>query len=482
MSDPKDPKREPGSFGRFLTKVLDASKELASDLGDQASEASASAKEKLQSAIERTDRESALANSDSLDRLRASDNPLIAMETRHVPAHVTQSMIFLAASAGVFQNATEISRFTRDLMDHDQAAVQQWLRRVFSPEQAREISIWMDTAPASEYAGGWAHRLHHGHDLSAMATLTQEHGFVGTAEWMNHVWLRDFWTPHGVPYLPAGSGTVYEWLIDLGLSPSTAMSVLSLNAAETASGVLIFFSAMRAKRVFGSISRARKYRSSLNQVVALVEEGSESEALRLVGEIETFAEKSGAEHLRLDLAGFCLSLSHKDNTERSAKWGDKAFMIAYDLCRSSASFPKVVDYHGGTKVSFQGLAAQIIVSSLSCRAQLQAPDLSNAADRVDFGIRRLLEVSVEQSKHSNIHIGGKALAGYRPYSALTNQIIALELSLALGSLYRTGTDPASIRAKMMQIINEIGLQGRPHAEFADRLGRNMETIYPVSAH
>ena len=212
-------------------------------------------------------------------------------------------------------------------MDHDQAAVQQWLRRVFNPDQAREISVWMDAAPGAEYAGGWAHRLIHGHDFAAMTEVMQEYGLVGAAEWANHVWLRGFWTPHGVPYLPAGSGTVYEWLMDAGLSSSTAMGLLTINAAEAASGLLLYMSAMRVGRAGFALGRVRKYRNELDQVIQLVEEGSEVEAVWLVGQIEAFSERKGVSHLRLHLATFCLEMALSGQSKIPAALFDVNYFV-----------------------------------------------------------------------------------------------------------------------------------------------------------
>lgn len=200
----------------YSIKILDEGIDKAREIGE----------EQLERANDKLDEwkadHSSLVNGDSISALEKSENPLIELERRKVPKHVTMHLIHLFTAAGVFTNADDITRFTRDLMDNDNAAIQQWLRKVFSPEEAREISLWMDTSPGAEYAGGWAHRLEHGHDISALVELSNEYGLTGAIEWTNHVWLRDFWTPHGVPYLPSGSGTVYDWLVSAGVAPQTA--------------------------------------------------------------------------------------------------------------------------------------------------------------------------------------------------------------------------------------------------------------------
>src|SRR5438552_6574802 len=61
----------------------------------------------------------------------------------------------------------------------------------------------MDHVLGTDHVGGWLHRLQHGHDLSAVAHMWWEHGFGGGAQALYHVYGRDFFTPHGIPILPA---------------------------------------------------------------------------------------------------------------------------------------------------------------------------------------------------------------------------------------------------------------------------------------
>lgn len=190
------------------TRFVKYLKSLAENVGNQTSDAVTSATE---AGKERVDEflsgRTGLVLADSVERLKSSENPLIRLETQKIPQNFRASFLYAAAAAGMFANATEVTRVTRALMDDDKALLQQWLRNGFNPEQAADISAWMDRVPGTEVAGGFGHRLLHGHDAQAMFELMREHGSVGAIEWTNHVWLRDFWTPHGVPYLPAGTET-----------------------------------------------------------------------------------------------------------------------------------------------------------------------------------------------------------------------------------------------------------------------------------
>lgn len=421
-----------------------------------------------------------LVVADSVDRLQASDNPLIRIQTQKVPQNFCASFLYAAAAAGMFQNADEVTRVTRALMDDDKSLLQQWLRKVFNPEQAADISAWMDRVPGSEVAGGFGHRLLHGHDTQAMFELMRDHGSVGGIEWANHVWLRDFWTPHGVPYLPAGSETAREWLLDMGVSPSTVLSLLSINVAEAASGLLAFYSVRRAKRGIEAFVTARRYKKSVDEIKRHVQDGSELDALRLVEDVEAFSEREAAPHLRLDLAVLCLGLSQRPDHPQAPAWGTRSFFIASNLCRASDKFPTDVPYHGDTRVSFHGLAATILASSYASQIRRVDTDWELISGRLEFGIRQFLHVANEQGNASKVQIHGKPVWGYRPYSALTNQLLALELTVAYGSLCGTSIDPVTIRRKMAAGLSELCCQSDHSANLARDIKRNLDRVYPHS--
>lgn len=418
-------------------------------------------------------------NGDSITELEDSDNPLINLHRQKVAKHAKQAAIYFAVASQVFVNADEISRFTRDLMDKDSAAVQQWLRRVFNPEEAKEISAWMDAAPGYETAGGWAHRLAHGHDLDAMFTLVNEYGYTGGLEWANHVMLRDFWTPHGVPYLPTGSSSIYEWLVNQDVAPSTAMSVLTINAAELASGLLLFSSFDRISSGLKSYAKIRRYKNALAEINDLVDQGLYNAALDRVADIEIRIDWDDIQSLRMDLALLCLRLSYAKETPNKALWGNKAYTIAENLCRVSSNFPESIPYHGGTRVSFTGLAATIMASSYASHVQ-QTRDDSEINHKVEFGIRRLLDLAEKLSKKRKISLGDKSTWGYRPYSAATNLLLALDLSINYGSLHKIDADPMAIRRRLLQVLSEIEEVEAQESSLANRVRQDIERVYPAS--
>ena len=420
---------------------------------------------------------------DSVEAFLNSDNPLVELEKRKIPKHVTMHLIHLFTAAGVFTNADQITQFTRAIMDNDSGAVQQTLRKVFSPEEAREISLWMDTSPGAEYAGGWAHRLDHGHDVGALIELSGEYGLTGAAEWANHVWLRDFWTPHGVPYLPVGSSSAYEWLIEQGVSPSTALSLLTVNAAEAATGLLMFSAAKRIYSIHQIKARIRNYKNGISKADQLIEAGREPEALRLIQNAEIHS-SSGEHtaHLRLNTAIFCLTNSMKPDSPIAREWGDQAYHIAYELCRSGGSIPETILYHGNTLVSFHGLAATILAASWSSHVQQKTVNGLTIEQSLLFGIKKFRELAHKQVNPRLPKVNQSHLYGNRPLSALTNQFMALELTLAVGSVDEIEIDPIMLREELMAMLEQIREQKLlvTEAQIIDRIQENIERLYPMA--
>jgi len=69
--------------------------------------------------------------------------------------------------------------------------------------------------------------------------------------------------------------------------------------------------------------------------------------------------------------------------------------------------------------------------------------------------------------------------GYRPYSALTNQLLALELSMACGTLHAIKTDPLAIRRTMKETLSNLKKDGMEHEQMAVSIEKNLDRIYPL---
>src|SRR5439155_18844651 len=118
---------------------------------------------------------------------------------------------------------------------------------LIGPEKADAVNYWMDHVPGTDYiGGGWLHRLQHGHDLSAVTHMWWQHGSGGGLEALYHIYGRDFFTPAGIPILPAGSEHMHEFLTgDLHLSSLEAAHLLSINAVELLGGILSVLAIVR---------------------------------------------------------------------------------------------------------------------------------------------------------------------------------------------------------------------------------------------
>src|SRR5262249_25204398 len=112
------------------------------------------------------------------------------------------------------------------------------------------VNRWMDTVPgASLPGGGWTHRLKQGHDLAAVARVWQDHGAGGGIQTLYHVYGRDFFTPAGIPVLPAGNKEALDTLSGMGLGTKDAADLLSFNAVEVLAGLMTVVGVIRLARV-----------------------------------------------------------------------------------------------------------------------------------------------------------------------------------------------------------------------------------------
>jgi hypothetical protein len=386
------------------------------------------------------------------------------------------ALLYLAAATGILGSKVEITRATRAIMDDDKAFLQTFLKHFFESNQ--EISAWIDHVPGGAIAGGWAHRLSHGHDLQAMLELWKQHGHVGGLEWVNHVLLRDFWTPHGVPYLPAGAGTVYDWLLVNGVAPADALSLLSINVAEAATGVLAVASLLRMSDAVLKELQRRRLERAMVEMIDLSRKGCSEQALESAGQLMLLgmADKNPAAGLKF--ASTCLDLSRAAACSSEAhQWGSKAFMAAAGLVQAGPRIPKLAPYHGGTVVDFAGLAATIMIAAYASHLRVANISERNVINAARFGAQRCIDLADEQRRPNRVKFRQKSWWGYRPLSALTNLRLALEICTACGSLFRPSHDPIAIRNMMSLITRDLRNDDR-YAALAGSIETNLRCAYP----
>ena len=455
---------------------------MLNKLKDLASQATNKTKEHVDKLQENLNKKTAILGSDDITQLRKSTNPIVTLEERSTPYHVKGAMINFLAATGVLTNATEITRLTRSVMDNDNGPLQTFIRQHFDPVQAREISSWMDKVPDSTIAGGWAHRLKHGHDLEAMMSLYKEYGLVGAAEWFNHVWLRDFWTPHGVPYLPSGSGEVYQWLRQQGVSGSTAMSLVSINAAEALSGILFIRAGFKISANISDIKLRRAYEADLESLRKQIGAGNDVAAYEHLERMLAYMDENKLFDQRLDLAHYCLDMSHRPETQNPTIWGEQAYHIASNLCKARESDNGMkVNYLGATKVSFVGLAASIAATAFASHVKQANTSPEMIKSKIKLGIHAYLKTADDLKK--GVCVYGRQIYGYRPYSALTNYKLAMDLALALTQIERVGQQslhtPSFIRKQMMDLIDELMLDKDAEKSLLVKIKKGLEKVYPV---
>ena len=107
------------------------------------------------------------------------------------------------------------------------------------------IDAWMDHVPGTDIAGGFGHRLIHGHHLSDVVDVYQADGLEGVWNFAQHMG-RDLCTPHGLPV--PGGGLIFETVNSIpgvGLDLGTAVEWLCFNVADLLSASLGALSLVR---------------------------------------------------------------------------------------------------------------------------------------------------------------------------------------------------------------------------------------------
>ena len=158
--------------------------------------------------------------------------------------------LLTGAGLGALAFDEVLSRLTRHVFDGNQL-VGGWaadsVAGLVGSDTTAVVNRFMDTVPgASHMGGGWIHRVQHGHDLAAVAEVYAEHGFGGAVQALYHIVGRDFFTPAGIPVLPAGSREAHEFLTtSLGLKPVQAADLISLNFIELLGGIVTIVGLIR---------------------------------------------------------------------------------------------------------------------------------------------------------------------------------------------------------------------------------------------
>ncbi|HWP93532.1 MAG TPA: hypothetical protein VNN20_15170 [Thermodesulfobacteriota bacterium] len=298
---------------------------------------------------------------DDIELIKSECSLLNEWKENKLPPVVIQSAIYAAVAMGLKINELELARLSRDVMDSDSSSLQRIISTFFDAQQLTKINTWIDKVPGKETVGGMYHRIEHGHDIEALVHLFEKHELEGVMAWFNHIALRDFWTPAGVPYLPSGSGSVYEWLCELGISSEAAADLLTINSWEMMAAILAYNS---SKKMYGFIRDTigdKRAKRSWERGLELEELGDYEAADHCFQDVLSYI--SERHHVEIWYATNFLSRAQKQ--EKENLWYEN-LTRCYDLAsraRLKLSSESTIPYQGGILINLRGLATTLMVSS-----------------------------------------------------------------------------------------------------------------------
>jgi hypothetical protein len=258
-----------------------------------------------------------------------------------------------ATGGGAIAFDEVLSRVTRHVFDGDQLIggwVAEQISSLVGPETVGAVNRFMDTVPGSTVpGGGWLHRIQHGHDLAALTEIAGEHGTGGVVQGLYHIYGRDFFTPAGIPILPAGSADMHEFLGHLGLGKEQAADLLSLNFVELLGGIMSVVALFRLWRLAKALRDSSIVRDLVERAGAAAEEQDYMTATALLHEARSRRPKDGV----LSLA---LGTIHQRAGNRL-----QAYLAFHDATGEMATEEPTITL-GGASLSLRGIAAAMALS------------------------------------------------------------------------------------------------------------------------
>jgi len=121
---------------------------------------------------------------------------------------------------------------TRDFFDSIGTQLHNNLDNISRSDVAELVKKWMDIKPGAEFAGGYGHRIVHGHSIEDIKEVYEKFGGEGVVDWFRELGI-DSWSPHGLPLPYADEiGSIF------GLSTSQTLKFLTWNVTDLLSGGL----------------------------------------------------------------------------------------------------------------------------------------------------------------------------------------------------------------------------------------------------
>ncbi len=416
---------------------------------------------------------------DDVERIKEECGLLNDWSQTRFPSHVTQAALCAAAGISVLANASPITRITRNLMDSDRGIIQVLLRQFVNPEEIKAIDRWMGTIPGQEFAGGMFHRLAHGHDINALIALIQGNNLDGVVGWFNHVYLRDFWTPHGVPFLPFGSETVFDWLVSLGVKKTTAMGILSVNAAQVAGALLAFKASKMAIEYVREQLRKRKAQQLWDRAQTLEAVGDDESADLCYDQAVGYAPNAPEALIWVSIRAF----EQARKVEDSALWrrrNQRCYQLADALRLKLAAEDKLVPFSGATLISLRGLAVTLMALSWHGSVGDKEDAFEGQRGMLSGGVNDLLEAAEKLRSGIQAPRLEKTLMGARPFSAVMNEALALRLLIASPRLLPTPHTPITIHKRITETLKDLISRNDNQSAYAERILGDFTRKYPLS--
>lgn len=391
-----------------------------------------------------------------------------------IPLSIKQSTLYAIAGTGGAINETELAKLSRSIMDNDEAFFTNLLETIYGEADVKRINKLIDLDPLTGQTLGKNHRLTHGHDLESLIEIVKEHEIEGLLNWINHVWLRDFWTPTGVPYLPAGTDSLYEYLPQLGISKSTAADILTINFWEVTAALLLYKSCKNFYNFLEDNLKSKRAKTYWRKGLELEELGDFEAADHNFENVLTIERDNPV----IDIWYATQFLQRATNSKEDNKLWYKNLVRCYDLC-SRAKYKieddLLVPFQGGVVVSLWGINSTL----LSCTYGSKNEDIVSLRGSVNSGIESCIKASDYLMNPSKTNIKSFGLAK-RPFSAITNDYIALNLYLNSPFDLQSKYTPLYIRNRISNNLNYIiDSRSEIEAEYAITLKKSFDRVFPI---
>lgn len=386
---------------------------------------------------------------------------------RTVP--VLQATALACAGAGVLRYGRDIAVLSRAFMDTDRNGFAALLSLAFGAADVKRINTWMDTVPGSGMAGGWNHRIKHGHDIAALVTVFKEHDAKGAAAWLTHVALRDFWTPHGIPYLPVGSATVFDWLTSAGVPRDVAASMLSVNVWQIMGAIMAYHSARNMVQYVRDELDEREAKRLFDRAEKLYVCGDYQAANECYEEMLALVPKhKPVVELWTALRFYDMAMN---TAADQALWRQhmlRTYNAASSVVRKLSRKDETVVY-GGAELSMRGLA--VVTMAAAWAGVLGEKDTYTFQGVLSSGIDDLVAVANG--------LRGRRLLPSRPFSAVANDVLALHLMYSSPFALSTSISPDVLHKRVVTTLETCGAAETEQAGYATNLLNGFRLRYPL---